>query len=82
LIVAYHTPAFMLRLIGPVVRRLGEPLRSSFTPDAMRELLAGYGFRVVWDADIPTIGGAMSAEIVQATRRWRHLRIVTADRHL
>ena len=80
LIVAYHTPAFMLRLIGPVVRRLGEPLRSSFTPDAMRGLIAGYGFRVVWDADIPTIGGAMSAEIAQATRRWKHLRILIADR--
>ena len=80
LIVAYHCPAFMLRLIGPVVRRLGEPLRSSFTADKMRTLLAKYGFRVVWDADLPTIGGAMSAEIAQATRRWKHLRIVTADR--
>jgi len=79
LIVAYHTPAFMLRLIGPVVRRLGEPLRSSFTPDAMRALLAGYRFGVVWDADIPAIGGAMSAEIAQGTRRWKHLRIVIAD---
>jgi hypothetical protein len=70
----------MLRLIGPVVRRLGEPLRSSFTADKMRALLAKYRFGVVWDADLPTIGGAMSAEIAQATRRWKHLRIVTADR--
>ena len=80
LIVAYHCPAFMLRLIGPVVRRLGEPLRSSFTADKMRTLLAHCGFGVVWDADLPTIGGEMSAEIAQATRRWKHLRIVTADR--
>ncbi len=82
LIVMYHSPALMLRLIGPVVRRMGEPLRSSFTADTMRMLVAKYGFGVVWDADMPTIGGAMSAEIAQATRRMKHLRIVTADRLL
>ena len=77
---AYHGPALMQRIIGLFVRRLGEPLRSAFTADKMRALLAKYGFGVVWDADIPTIGGAMSAEIAQATRRWKHLRIVIADR--
>jgi len=80
LIIAYHSPALMLRLIGPIVRRLGEPLRSAFTADTMRTLLAKYGFGVVWDAAMPTIGGAMSAEIAQATRRMKHLRIMTADR--
>jgi methyltransferase (TIGR00027 family) len=82
LIVMYHSPALMLRLIGPIVRRMGEPLRSSFTADTMRALVARYGFGVVWDADMPTIGGEMSAEIAQATRRMKHLRIVTADRIL
>jgi len=82
LIVMYHSPALMLRLIGLIVRRIGEPLRSSFTADTMRALLARYGFGVVWDADMPTIGCAMSAEIAQATRRMKHLRIVTADRLL
>ena len=80
LIIAYHSPALMLRLIGPFVRRLGEPLRSAFTADTMRALLSKYGFGVVWDAAMPTIGDAMSAEIAQATRRMKHLRIVTADR--
>jgi methyltransferase (TIGR00027 family) len=80
LIIAYHSPALMLRLIGPFVRRLGEPLRSAFTADTMRALLSKYGFGVVWDAAMPTIDDAMSAEIAQATRRMKHLRIVTADR--
>ena len=80
LIIAYHSPALMLRLIGPFVRRLGEPLHSAFTTDTMRALLSKYGFGVVWDAAMPTIGDAMSAEIAQATRRMKHLRIVTADR--
>src|SRR5262252_4196995 len=69
LIVVYHSPSLALPLVGLVVRRLGEPLRSSFTPDAMRALVARYGFGVVWDADMPTIGGAMSAEIAEGTRR-------------
>jgi hypothetical protein len=62
------------------VTHVGEPLRSSFTPDAMVALLARYGFRMVRDADIPTIGGAMSDEIVQGTRKLKHLRIAIADR--
>jgi methyltransferase (TIGR00027 family) len=80
LIVAYHSPAPMLRVIGFFVRRLGEPLRSAFTADEMRELLARYGFGVVSDADIRTIGGAMSAEVAEGTRMMKHLRIVVADR--
>src|SRR5215475_10131588 len=44
LIVVYHSPSLMLPIVGLVVRRLGEPLRSSFTPDAMRALVARYGF--------------------------------------
>jgi methyltransferase (TIGR00027 family) len=80
LIVAYHSPAFMRRIVGLFARRLGEPLRSAFTADKMRAMLAEYGFGVVWDADLPTIGGAMSAEIAEGTRRWKHLRIVIADR--
>src|SRR5262249_41257199 len=79
LIIAYHSPALMLRLIGPIVRRMGEPLRSAFTANEMREMLARYGFGVVWDADMPTIGGAMSAEIAEGTRGMKHLRIAIAD---
>jgi methyltransferase (TIGR00027 family) len=80
LIVAYHTPAPILRLVGLLVRRLGEPLRSRFRVDAMRALLAKYGFGVVLDEDLPTIAGRLPEDVARATKVMKHLRIVTADR--
>jgi methyltransferase (TIGR00027 family) len=79
-IVAYHRPALMLWFVGWVVRRVGEPLRSAFTPEAMRALLGKHGFAIVRDQDIPTIGAAVSPEIARATRPIKHSRIATADR--
>ena len=38
-------------LIGLLVRRLGEPLRSLFTPEQMRALLARHGFAVARDEE-------------------------------
>jgi methyltransferase (TIGR00027 family) len=80
LIVAYHSPALMLRFVGLIVRRLGEPLRSAFTADALRALLAKHGFGVIQDEDLPTIAATLSADIAHATRVMKHLRIATADR--
>jgi methyltransferase (TIGR00027 family) len=80
LIVVYHSPALMRRLIGLFVRRIGEPLRSAFTAEEMLALVARYGFGVVRDADVSTIGSAMSAEVAEGTRMMKHLRIVIADR--
>ena len=80
LIVAYHQPAWMLLLLAVIVRRLGEPIRTVFTPHQMRELLACYGFCTRWDRDLPAIGRELSSEIGHATRLMRHLRIVAADR--
>jgi O-methyltransferase involved in polyketide biosynthesis len=80
LIVAYHQPALMILLLAVIVRRLGEPIRTVLTPHQMRELLARHGFCTRWDRDLPAIGAELSAEIGQATRLMRHLRIVTADR--
>jgi len=80
LIVVYHSPALVLRLVGLAVARLGEPLRSSFTADAMRALLARYGFAVVRDQATPAIGAALSPEVARATRGIKHVRIATADR--
>ena len=82
LIVAYHQPAWMLLLLAVIVRRLGEPIRTVFTPHQMRELLACYGFCTRWDRDLPAIGRELSAEIGHATRLMRHLRIVAADRNI
>jgi methyltransferase (TIGR00027 family) len=78
LVIAYHRPALMLRLVGPMVRRVGEPLRSAFTPEAMRALLEAHGFEVVRDEGLPDIGAALSDEIARSTRRMRHMQILTA----
>jgi methyltransferase (TIGR00027 family) len=80
LIIAYHSPALMLRFVGVIVRRLGEPLRSTFTADAMRALLAKHGFGVVRDEDLPSVAATLSPDVATATRVVKHLRIATADR--
>jgi methyltransferase (TIGR00027 family) len=80
LVIAYHSPALMLLLVGAAVRALGEPLRSVFTADTMRSLLAKYGFVVVRDEDMPTIARALPPDIGQTIRRIKHARIVVADR--
>lgn len=81
LIVAYHGPALALRVVGAVVRRVGEPLRSAFTADQMRALLAAHGFDVLRDEDLPTIAAGISRSLARRTRGAGHLRIATADRH-
>jgi O-methyltransferase involved in polyketide biosynthesis len=45
-IVAYHSPALLLRVMGPLLGLIGEPLKSELEPDAMRALLAKHGFAV------------------------------------
>ena len=80
LIVVYHSPALMLRLVGLIVRRLGEPLRSAFTAEQMRALLAKHGFDVVRDEDLATTAAALSPSLASAARMVRHMRTVTADR--
>jgi methyltransferase (TIGR00027 family) len=80
LIVAYHSPALMLKLVGAMVRRMGEPLRSTFTADAMGALLAKHRFAVVRDDDLHAIGAALSDDVARATKMMKHMRIATADR--
>ncbi len=79
LVIVYLAPGHvMARLVGVVVRRIGEPFRSAFRAPEMRALLAKHGFDVVLDEDLfqaaqrlaPTVGGSV--------RRIRHLRLVTA----
>jgi methyltransferase (TIGR00027 family) len=78
LIVAYHSPAPLLLVVGLLLRPIGEPLRSAFKPDAMRALLAKHRFDVVSDQDIHTIGAALSSDMERATRVIKHHRIATA----
>jgi len=81
LIVAYHSPAAILRLVGFLVRRVGEPLRSVFTPEEMRALLARYRFAVDKDEGLPEIGAALSPDVGRSTRVLKHFRIAIADLH-
>lgn len=80
LVIVYHAPARILWLVGLLVRRMGEPLKSSFTPEAMRALLQRFGFGIVRDEDMPSVGASISAELAKDMRGIKHLRIVTADR--
>jgi hypothetical protein len=80
LVILYHAPALMLRIVGFVVRRMGEPLRSAFTAADMQTLLGRHGFRVMRDDDLRTIGADMSPPVRENTRRATHMRIVAAER--
>ncbi|WP_437597169.1 hypothetical protein WMF28_31635 [Sorangium sp. So ce590] len=60
--------------------RLGEPLRSTFRPEAMRALLAEHGFEVARDEDLSTIGRALSPTNGKATQAWKQMSVVTAVR--
>ncbi len=65
LIILYHVPALLLKVLGLLLRRVGEPLRSAFRPAQMRELLAEHGFQVRADQDLIRIGDTLSPEIGQ-----------------
>jgi methyltransferase (TIGR00027 family) len=80
LVVLYHSPSPVLRVVGPIVRFLGEPLRSAFSPEKLAALLANHGFGVVRDRSVAEIGRAISAELGAATKVAGHLRIAVATR--
>lgn len=80
LVVLYHAPAWMLKLLGLLVRRVGEPFRSALPPSEMAALLERHGFRPVRDEDIATIGARLAPAVAKGTRPIHHLRVVTADR--
>lgn len=82
LIVVYHSPALLLRVVGPILRSIGEPLRSTYTKEAMSSLLRKHGFRVTSDRDNAEIGAALSPEIGRATKAIKHQRIAIADYEL
>jgi methyltransferase (TIGR00027 family) len=79
-IILYHAPAPVLRLVGLFVGWLGEPLRSEFTAPEMRKLLTTYGFSVLQDSDLRTLGKRFPVDIAEATDAMKHMRIVTAER--
>jgi methyltransferase (TIGR00027 family) len=80
LVVVYHAPSPLVRLLGFIVKRMGEPLKSSFKPDAIRALLDKYGFMAHRDESVASLAAPLDRAIARAMRRVTHLRIVTADR--
>ena len=79
LVIAYFQPALRLKLVGWVLARLGEPLRSTQMAPQMRALLRTHGFTVDRDEDLMTIADALGLA-ASVGRRMKHLRIVSADR--
>lgn len=80
IVVVYHSPAAMLMIVGFVVKRVGEPLKSAFTSDAMRALLARFGLSVVRDRGLDQIGRPLAPAVAEATKPIKHLRVAVADR--
>jgi O-methyltransferase involved in polyketide biosynthesis len=80
LIAQYNERALIMTLLGLSLRRIGEPLRSAWSPAEMRALLERHGFKVTRDESLATIAQSLSSELGQKVRRVRHTRIVTADR--
>jgi len=78
LVVMYLGRSLLLPVIAFIVRRLGEPLRSLFTPDQMRALLARYGFAVARDEGLPAIAARLSDDLARDTRIMKHMRVATA----
>ncbi len=81
LTILYHSPSLMLHVVRPIVKRLGEPLRSTFTPDAMRDLLAAHQFVTLRDRSLAELGATFPPPLSRATRVASHLRLTIAAFH-
>jgi methyltransferase (TIGR00027 family) len=80
LVVVYVAPGHVIvRVVGVLVRRLGEPFRSKFREAEMRALLERYGFRVVRDEDLPASAARLAPAVTKMAARVKHMRSVTAD---
>jgi methyltransferase (TIGR00027 family) len=80
LVALYQSPSIVRRAVGLILRLVGEPFRSAFTADDMRNLLAGFGFAVVEDEDLARISTKLSNELGDERNFLKAMRIVTADR--
>jgi methyltransferase (TIGR00027 family) len=76
--IVYHAPSWMLWMVGLVVGRMGEPLRSSFKPQAMAALLTRYGLTVESDVSFAQLGATMSPDIARAASFAKHIRLAIA----
>jgi methyltransferase (TIGR00027 family) len=79
--IVYHAPGGMiLRVVGLLVRRMGEPFRSKFTAAQMRALLTRYDFTAKRDEDLPESTERIAPALVARSRKVKHMRLVTAER--
>ena len=80
LVVTYHAPTPMRWVVGLVVGRLGEPLRSVFRAGEMSALLVKHGFAVARDDGIPALSASLSDYDTARSRFTSHFRVAVADR--
>lgn len=81
LVLLYLSPSLLLRMVSALGRFVsGEAIRSIFTVDDMRALLARFGFDVIEDRDIVTIAQSLGDDVSGAGWALRYLRILTACR--
>jgi methyltransferase (TIGR00027 family) len=80
LVVLYLSPSRLLRIAGALGRATSEPLRSLFTADELRALLARFGFAVTRDEALPAIARRLSDDVRGVRWAVDHLRVATADR--
>jgi methyltransferase (TIGR00027 family) len=76
----YHRPQPILFFVGPILRWIGEPLRSRWQPEAMKALLDARGFDVVRDDDMASLGAALGGDVAAANVPMKHLRLAIAHR--
>jgi methyltransferase (TIGR00027 family) len=80
LVIVYLGPGgWIVPIVGLVLRRHGEPLRSQYRASQMRELLARHGFEVRRDESLPASAARVAPAIEKTSRRVRHMRTVIAD---
>jgi hypothetical protein len=78
-VIVYIAPALMLLVLAPLVKRMGEPLRSVFRPRGMSALLARHRFRAIRDVRVADVARSMSLTLPAGGLTARHLRVVTAE---
>jgi len=79
LIIVYHVPSWMVLVIAPMVRMMNEPLRSHTTPAEMRQLLAGYDYRVVSDDAVAELAKHVSPKLAREIAFATHLHVAVAE---
>jgi methyltransferase (TIGR00027 family) len=80
LVMAYHVPSWLLAVIGPIVRLLGEPLRSHASVAEMCSLLADHDYQVERDCDVAGFAKLLTPQLARKTAFAKHLHIAIAVR--